>query len=82
LTFQEYGAYIQSTYLQDQRGIGVGPLFGSARDPDDISTRHMPRLTAPQLGGTPITERRTRRPLRSSARSDLQERIKEREIQR
>jgi peptide/nickel transport system substrate-binding protein len=88
LTYQEYGAYIQSTYLGkiQEGGVGVGPLFGSARDPDDIfnkayasgSSRH-------NWGGTPIAEQADLDARFAKQRSilNLQERIKEcQEIQR
>ncbi|MGK2964768.1 MAG: ABC transporter substrate-binding protein [Tepidiformaceae bacterium] len=37
--YQEYGAYIQSSYFgkfNDQKAVGLGPLIGTVLDPDDI----------------------------------------------
>jgi peptide/nickel transport system substrate-binding protein len=40
VVFQEYGSYIQSSYLgQTEQGIALGPLIGSPRDPNDIYAR-------------------------------------------
>jgi ABC-type transport system substrate-binding protein len=37
LTYEEYGSYIQSTYLGKMAdGCGCGPLIGSPRDPDNM----------------------------------------------
>ncbi|HET7737920.1 MAG TPA: ABC transporter substrate-binding protein [Tepidiformaceae bacterium] len=58
--YQEYGAYIQSSYfgkLQDPKAVTLGHLFGTVLDPDDIfmscywsnSARH-------NWSGTPIPE--------------------------
>jgi peptide/nickel transport system substrate-binding protein len=58
LVFQEYGAYIQSTYLGDiPEGVGVGPLIGSPRDPNDILSRNLASTSARHnWGGQPIEE--------------------------
>ena len=58
LNFQEYGAYIGSTYLGDMtEGIGLGPLIGSPRDPNDIFSRNFESSSARNnWGGTPIPE--------------------------
>ncbi len=58
LVFQEYGAYIQSTYLGKMtEGIGIGPLIGSPRDPDDIFSQNFASNSARHnWGGTPIPE--------------------------
>jgi peptide/nickel transport system substrate-binding protein len=58
LVFQEYGSYIQSTYLGDMtEGIGVGPLIGSPRDPNDIFSRNFESSSARNnWGGTAIDE--------------------------
>jgi ABC-type transport system substrate-binding protein len=58
LAFQEYGSYIQSTYLGDiAEGIGGGPLIGSPRDPNDIFSPNMESSSARHnWGGTPIDE--------------------------
>lgn len=58
LVFQEYGSYIQSTYLGDMtEGIAIGPLIGSPRDPNDIFSRNY-ESSSPRnnWGGTPIDE--------------------------
>ncbi|MDZ7729463.1 MAG: hypothetical protein U5Q44_15415 [Dehalococcoidia bacterium] len=58
LNFQEYGSYIQSTYLGDiPEGIGMGPLIGSPRDPNDILSRNLESNSARHnWSGTPIDE--------------------------
>ena len=58
LVFQEYGSYIQSTYLGNiPEGIGIGPLIGSPRDPNDILTRNLASSSARHnWGGAPIDE--------------------------
>ncbi|MDZ7729462.1 MAG: ABC transporter substrate-binding protein [Dehalococcoidia bacterium] len=58
LNYQEYGSYIQSTYLGDiPEGIGIGPLIGSPRDPNDILSRNLASSSARHTwGGTPIEE--------------------------
>ncbi|MDZ7729467.1 MAG: ABC transporter substrate-binding protein [Dehalococcoidia bacterium] len=58
LNYQEYGSYIQSTYLGDiPEGIGFGPLIGSPRDPNDILSRNLESSSARHnWGGTPIDE--------------------------
>jgi peptide/nickel transport system substrate-binding protein len=59
LEFMEYGAYIQSIFLGQipSGAVGLGPLIGSPRDPDDIMFRNF-HSTAPRhnWGGTPIAE--------------------------
>ena len=58
LVFQEYGTYIQSTFLgKFNEGAAVGPLIGSPRDPDDIFSRNYASSSARHnWGGTPIPE--------------------------
>jgi peptide/nickel transport system substrate-binding protein len=59
LTFQEYGAYIQSTYLGriPEGSIAVGPLIGAPRDPDNIFfTNFISTSARKNWGGTPIPE--------------------------
>ena len=58
VVFQEYGNYIQSTYLgQIPDGIGIGPLIGSPRDPNDVLSRNMESTSARHnWGGSPIDE--------------------------
>jgi peptide/nickel transport system substrate-binding protein len=87
LTYQEYGAYIQSTYLgKIAEGAAVGPLTGNLRDPDQAffgsysssSARH-------QWGGTPIPEQADldARFAKQRRLMDLNERVAEiQEIQR
>jgi peptide/nickel transport system substrate-binding protein len=56
--FQEYGAYIQSAYLgKAPKGIALGPLIGSPRDPNDIYARLL-ESSSPRhnWSGTPIDE--------------------------
>lgn len=58
VVFQEYGSYIQSTYLgKTEKGIGLGPLIGSPRDPNDIYARLF-ESSSPRhnWSGTPIDE--------------------------
>ena len=58
LTYQEYGSYIQSTYLGDiPEGVGLGPLIGSPRDPNDIMSRNIASSSARHnWGGSAIEE--------------------------
>jgi peptide/nickel transport system substrate-binding protein len=58
LVYQEYGAYIQSTFLgKITDGCAVGPLIGSPRDPDDIFTKLYASVSPRHnWGGTPIAE--------------------------
>ena len=58
LTFQEYGSYIQSTFLGEiDEGVGLGPLVGSPRDPDDILSRNLASSSARRnWGGQPIDQ--------------------------
>jgi peptide/nickel transport system substrate-binding protein len=58
LVYQDYGSYIASTYLgQIPDGIGLGPLIGSPRDPNDIFSRNMESTSARRnWAGTPIEE--------------------------
>jgi peptide/nickel transport system substrate-binding protein len=58
IVYQEYGSYIQSAYLgKAEKGIALGPLIGSPRDPNDIYSRLLssesPRHN---WSGTPIDE--------------------------
>jgi peptide/nickel transport system substrate-binding protein len=58
IIYQEYGAYIQSAYLgKAPKGIALGPLIGSPRDPNDIYSRLL-ESTSPRhnWSGTPIDE--------------------------
>jgi peptide/nickel transport system substrate-binding protein len=59
LEYQEYGSYIQSTFLGKipAGGIAVGPLIGSPRDPDNIfMSLYWSQSNRHNWGGTPITE--------------------------
>jgi peptide/nickel transport system substrate-binding protein len=58
LLYEEYGAYIQSTFLgKIPEGCAVGPLIGAARDPDDIFMRlYWSESPRHNWGGTPIPE--------------------------
>ncbi len=59
LTYEEYGAYIQSTYLGKipDGSIGVGPLIGSPRDPDNVFMQlYWSKSARHNWGGTPIPE--------------------------
>ena len=87
LVYQEYGAYIQSTFLgKIPEGIAAGPLIGSARDPDDILTKLYASASARHnWGGTPIPEMADLDARFTKQRGilNLQDRIKEvKEIQR
>ena len=59
LEYMEYGAYIQSIFVGKipEGAVGLGPLIGSPRDPDNnfFSNFH---TSAPRhnWGGTPIPE--------------------------
>jgi peptide/nickel transport system substrate-binding protein len=81
LVFQEYGAYIQSTYLgKISEGAGVGPLIGAPRDPDDIFFRLFASVSPRHnWGGTPIPEMGDLDARFAKQRTilDLQERIAE-----
>jgi peptide/nickel transport system substrate-binding protein len=61
LEYMEYGAYIQSIFIGQipDGAIGLGPLIGSTRDPDDLFFRLF-HSTAPRhnWGGTPIDEQK------------------------
>jgi len=61
--YQEYGAYIQSTYfgqIQDPIGIGLGPLIGTVLDPDDmLNTCYWSGSARHNWSGTPIDEQAT-----------------------
>jgi peptide/nickel transport system substrate-binding protein len=80
LEFMEYGAYIQSIFLGQipEGAIGLGPLIGSPRDPDNnfFSNYH---TAAPRhnWGGTPIEEQGQLDKLFEDSRVilDLEERI-------
>ncbi|MGK2965108.1 MAG: ABC transporter substrate-binding protein [Tepidiformaceae bacterium] len=78
--YQEYGAYIQSSYfgrLTDPKAVALGHLFGTVLDPDDIflacfwsdSSRH-------NWAGTPIPEMAELDPMFLKQRTilDLEER--------
>ncbi len=58
LTYQEYGSYIQSTFLGEiDEGVGLGPLIGAPRDPNDTLSRNQASSSARHnWGGTPIDE--------------------------
>jgi ABC-type transport system substrate-binding protein len=88
LEFMEYGAYIQSIFIgQIPAGaVGLGPLIGSPRDPDDLMFR-LYHTTAPRhnWGGTPIDEQATLDSMFDKSRTiiDREERIEYiKEIQR
>jgi peptide/nickel transport system substrate-binding protein len=80
LEYMEYGAYIQSIYLGQipEGAVGLGPLIGSPRDPDDNFFRNF-HTTAPRhnWGGTPIPEQAELDGLFDESRTilDLEERI-------
>lgn len=56
LVFQEYGSYIQSTYLgkMPEGGCACGPLIGSPRDPDNMFNNYWSESARHNWGGTPI----------------------------
>ena len=58
LVFQEYGSYIQSTYLgkMPEGGCACGPLIGSPRDPDNMFNNYWSESARHNWGGTPIAE--------------------------
>jgi peptide/nickel transport system substrate-binding protein len=58
LVYEEYGAYIQSTFLgKIPEGAAVGPFIGAPRDPDDILMRlYWSESPRHNWGGTPIPE--------------------------
>jgi peptide/nickel transport system substrate-binding protein len=60
LVYQEYASYIQSTFVgKIPDGIGLGPLIGSPRDPDDIFYSCFDTTGARHnWGGTPIPEQK------------------------
>jgi peptide/nickel transport system substrate-binding protein len=80
LEFMEYGAYIQSIFLGQipEGAVGLGPLIGSPRDPDDNFFRNF-HTTAPRhnWGGTPIAEQAELDGMFDKSRTilDLEERI-------
>jgi peptide/nickel transport system substrate-binding protein len=87
VVFQPYAAYIQSIYLgKIPEGLALGPLIGSARDPDDIFYRvYASASPRHNWGGTPIPEMAQIDAMFAKQRKllDLQERVKEiKEIQR
>jgi peptide/nickel transport system substrate-binding protein len=87
LFFQEYGTYIQSTFLgKFTEGVAVGPLIGSPRDPDDIFSRNFASSSARHnWGGTPIPEMKDLDARFEKQRTimNIDERVKEiKEIQR
>ena len=60
LVFQEYGSYIQSTYLgkMPEGGCACGPLIGSPRDPDNMFQNYWSESARHNWGGTPIAEQK------------------------
>jgi len=57
--YQEYGAYIGTTYVGDlpENSVGLGPLIGTVLDPDDMFfTSYSSTSARNQWGGTPIEE--------------------------
>jgi ABC-type transport system substrate-binding protein len=90
LVFQEYGTWIQSSYLakypDTANSVAVSPLIGAPRDPDDIFFRNFASVSARKnWGGTPFPEMAQLDAMYAKQRTitDLQERIKEiKEIQR
>jgi ABC-type transport system substrate-binding protein len=56
LVFQEYGSYIQSTYLgkMPEGGCACGPLIGSPRDPDNMFQNYWSESARHNFGGTPL----------------------------
>ena len=80
LVYEEYGAYIQSTFLgKIPEGCAVGPFIGAPRDPDDILMRlYWSQSPRHNWGGTPIAEQAKLDAMFEKQRTllDLQERIK------
>ena len=60
LVFQEYGSYIQSTYLgkMPEGGCACGPLIGSPRDPDNMFSQYWSQSVRHNWGGTPIEQQK------------------------
>ena len=60
LVFQEYGSYIQSTYLgkMPEGGCACGPLIGSPRDPDNMFNNYWSESARHNWGGTPIEQQK------------------------
>lgn len=61
LEFQEYGSYIQSTYLGKMpagNGCACGPLIGSPRDPDNMFQNYWSESARHNWGGTPIEQQK------------------------
>lgn len=60
LVFQEYGSYIQSTFLgkMPEGGCACGPLIGSPRDPDNMFNNYWSESARHNWGGTPIAEQK------------------------
>jgi ABC-type transport system substrate-binding protein len=53
LTYEEYGSYIQSTYLgKIADGCGCGPLIGSPRDPDNMFNNYWSKSARHNFQGT------------------------------
>ena len=53
LVFEEYGSYIQSTYLgKIADGCACGPLIGSPRDPDNMFQNYWSKSARHNFGGT------------------------------
>lgn len=87
LVYEEYGAYIQSTFLGKMPdGAAVGPFIGAPRDPDDILMRlYWSQSPRHNWGGAPIAEMAQLDAMFVKQRKqlNLQERVKEmKEIQR
>ncbi len=87
LVYEEYGAYIQSTFLgKIPEGAAVGPFIGAPRDPDDIFMRlYWSESPRHNWGGTPIPEMAQLDAMFVKQRKllNIEERIKEiKEIQR
>lgn len=60
LVFQEYGSYIQSTFLgkMPEGGCACGPLIGSPRDPDNMFNNYWSESARHNWGGTPIEQQK------------------------
>ncbi len=60
LVYQEYGSYIQSTYLgkMPEGGCACGPLIGSPRDPDNMFSQYWSESARHNWGGTPIEQQK------------------------
>lgn len=60
LVFQEYGSYIQSTYLgkMPEGGCACGPLIGSPRDPDNMFNNYWSESSRHNWGGAPIEQQK------------------------